>query len=616
MKRLKKIEFSVILIGLLLSTFVLVIQPVGAEEPCYHNITAAQAKNLIEDNPNVLVLDVRNQSEYQLGHLYNAVWMPLPELRRLNQTDVPLFGDFFTAYANRTTVVYCSLGSRSAEACQILTQHNFTDVYNMEGGITAWMEANYPIYCPSHYASIANQNSISIEPWLLYNTNCPCQNKTAPPIENPLDIINNANLTIIEQNENQTIVSVSLTVNGTNFEVLCTKTLLWKYIESDSGVNNTVKLSSVNAVDENFSVDLLVLDYTTQHPDYTMTVDTYLAPGGSQNYNGSTTKITYSPTGMLAVPTKEAFEFNNTATLAQQYHILAKLAKDLKDIYGDSEDNVLASQSDYYSNMRQSLNYLSGTIETNLPEYNLMIQGPIIGQLGASSVDPEAVSNGNFESGSNYWTLTGSGYHYVTSYLGYDGSNSLALGYNSYNYQGSGGRDQAYQLVYLPSNAINKHLSFVQQWRSLSNNMYFEVYVAPQGGNPTCVYSTGGYGYYDYSSVDIDLSSYSGNIYVFFDVLNYDGINQAGDWVDQVSVSYDEQQQGNLWDCMNCVGTILLFGIGYPVCDACLGFIASCTFGPEICIPLLAFFCGDCIVTLALIDWYCLSCAIALGLPV
>jgi len=487
----------------------------------------------------------------------------------------------------------------------------------MEGGMTAWMQADYPIYCPAHYASIADQNSIAIEPWLLYNANCPCQNVTAPsPIENPLDIVSNANVTIIEQNENQTIVSVSLTVNGTNYEVLCTKTLLWKYNDLGSGVNNSITLSSVNAVDENFSVDILVLDYTTQHSDYTMTVDTFLAPGGSQNYNGSTTKITYSPAGMLQVPTKEAFEFNNTATLSQQYHILAKLAKDFEDIYEDSEDSVLASQSSYYHSMRQGLNYLSETIETNLPEYNLMIQGPIIGQLGANSVDPEAVSNGNFESGSNYWTLTGTGYHYVTNYLGYGGSYSLALGYNSYNYQGNGGRDQAYQLVNVPSNAINKHLTFVQQWRSQSSNMYFQVYVAPSGGNPTLVYSSGGYGNYGYTSVDIDLSSYSGDIYIFFNVLNNDGINAAGDWVDNVSVSYDVEQGGNIWDCVNCVGSIILYGIGFPVCDACFAFIASCTFGPEVCIPLLAFFCGDCIVTIALIDWYCLSCAIALGLPI
>ena len=73
----KKISIiCLILIGLLLSTF-LFIRPAAAEEIGYQNISVHDAKQMIKHTPDILILDVRNQSEYNLGHLYDSILIPL-----------------------------------------------------------------------------------------------------------------------------------------------------------------------------------------------------------------------------------------------------------------------------------------------------------------------------------------------------------------------------------------------------------------------------------------------------------------------------------------------------------------------------------------------------------
>ena len=77
------------------------------------------------------VLDVRNRSEWEEGHVPGARLVPLPELRaRLGE----LRG------AERIAV-HCQGGSRSAVAASVLRAAGFTDVANVDGGFTAWVKA-------------------------------------------------------------------------------------------------------------------------------------------------------------------------------------------------------------------------------------------------------------------------------------------------------------------------------------------------------------------------------------------------------------------------------------------------------------------------------------------
>jgi len=46
-------------------------------------------------------------------------------------------------YNDTEIIVYCRSGSRSLQASNILVANNFTKIYNMEGGINAWIAADY-----------------------------------------------------------------------------------------------------------------------------------------------------------------------------------------------------------------------------------------------------------------------------------------------------------------------------------------------------------------------------------------------------------------------------------------------------------------------------------------
>lgn len=108
----------------------------------YTNVSVTDAKAMIDSNPSLVVLDVRTQSEYDSGHIRNAKHIPLAELGgRLDELD-----------ANDEHLVYCASGGRSASASQLLADNGFLYIYNMLGGINAWISAGYPVYIK--YSSI------------------------------------------------------------------------------------------------------------------------------------------------------------------------------------------------------------------------------------------------------------------------------------------------------------------------------------------------------------------------------------------------------------------------------------------------------------------------------
>ena len=105
----------------------------------YTSIDVATANDIITGGsyPNLIILDVRTQSEYDEGHLENAILIPITELEsRINE---------ILQYRDTEIIVYCKAGGRSAQASSILDSNNFTKVFNVLGGITAWESAGYPI---------------------------------------------------------------------------------------------------------------------------------------------------------------------------------------------------------------------------------------------------------------------------------------------------------------------------------------------------------------------------------------------------------------------------------------------------------------------------------------
>ena len=95
----------------------------------YQKISQDKAKEMM-DTQEVLVLDVREQSEYDSGHIPGAVLLPVGTI------------DEDTAAAvipekDTTVLVYCRSGSRSKRAAKALAGLGYTGIYEF-GGIMSW----------------------------------------------------------------------------------------------------------------------------------------------------------------------------------------------------------------------------------------------------------------------------------------------------------------------------------------------------------------------------------------------------------------------------------------------------------------------------------------------
>ena len=88
-------------------------------------------------NEDALILDVREDNEWAVGHIPNAKHIRLGQLSdQLSQLE---------KFKDQPIVVYCRSGNRSGRACALLKKAGFANANNLAGGITAWEQANLPI---------------------------------------------------------------------------------------------------------------------------------------------------------------------------------------------------------------------------------------------------------------------------------------------------------------------------------------------------------------------------------------------------------------------------------------------------------------------------------------
>ena len=84
----------------------------GAENTAsYQQITAEEAKSMMEEQPDAVILDVREQDEYDAGHIPGAVLLPVGTINEETAA---------SAIPEKDTVVlvYCRSGNRSKTASQ------------------------------------------------------------------------------------------------------------------------------------------------------------------------------------------------------------------------------------------------------------------------------------------------------------------------------------------------------------------------------------------------------------------------------------------------------------------------------------------------------------------
>jgi rhodanese-related sulfurtransferase len=104
--------------------------------PDYTDISIEEANNMIESNPEVILLDVSARDEYDAEHITDAIWMQIFNASAINELN---------EYKDWNLIVYSADGTESREACSVLVEHGFENVYNMVGGIAAW-RVSFPVF--------------------------------------------------------------------------------------------------------------------------------------------------------------------------------------------------------------------------------------------------------------------------------------------------------------------------------------------------------------------------------------------------------------------------------------------------------------------------------------
>jgi rhodanese-related sulfurtransferase len=125
-------------IGLLVFSLLIIAgctQQQMTQQSSYIDVTPAEAKDLIEQNPDLTIIDV--SPHYDNGHLPGAVHYYLG--------DGSLDKAIPTLDKNKKYLVYCHVDSVAIQGAQKLIDAGFQHVYRLEGNYSAWVDAGYPI---------------------------------------------------------------------------------------------------------------------------------------------------------------------------------------------------------------------------------------------------------------------------------------------------------------------------------------------------------------------------------------------------------------------------------------------------------------------------------------
>ena len=101
----------------------------GKADGAYHRVTAAEARQLLQDDPSIILIDVRTPQEYADKHIPGSRLIPNETIQ-----GEPLAG----ISKDSKIMVYCRTGHRSRLAADKLIQMGYQHVYDVEGGITVW----------------------------------------------------------------------------------------------------------------------------------------------------------------------------------------------------------------------------------------------------------------------------------------------------------------------------------------------------------------------------------------------------------------------------------------------------------------------------------------------
>ena len=94
----------------------------------FKEIDVQTLKSKLDDNDDFILIDVREDQELKVCKIDRAIHIPMGVVpARLNDID-----------SDKPVVVMCKSGGRSAQVCQYLNENGYSNIYNLNGGITSW----------------------------------------------------------------------------------------------------------------------------------------------------------------------------------------------------------------------------------------------------------------------------------------------------------------------------------------------------------------------------------------------------------------------------------------------------------------------------------------------
>jgi UPF0176 protein len=100
-----------------------------------NHLSPREWKKMLEENPDVVALDIRNRFESAAGKFENAVTCEIEHFREL-----PGYVDRLQNLKEKTVLMYCTGGIRCEKASALLRSQGFQNVFQLHGGIAAYQE--------------------------------------------------------------------------------------------------------------------------------------------------------------------------------------------------------------------------------------------------------------------------------------------------------------------------------------------------------------------------------------------------------------------------------------------------------------------------------------------
>ena len=121
-----------------------IFESVNAAKANIENLSVEQLKTEMADNPDLLILDIRElQERVDLGTIPGSKHAPRGMLEFWADPASPYYRDYFQEHARM--VLFCAGGGRSVLAVNALETMGFTSVAHLEPGFGGWQKADQPV---------------------------------------------------------------------------------------------------------------------------------------------------------------------------------------------------------------------------------------------------------------------------------------------------------------------------------------------------------------------------------------------------------------------------------------------------------------------------------------